>query len=147
MSGFLKKTFSAFALIVLFSTCDNSYKNDIIPNVSFYVKIYLDDPKYADNTFIVTTDNAGNRAGINGVVVYRLSSDTYYAFDLMCPNEKQVSCLVTIENDVTCRCPCCNSEFLIGTPYGDVISGDAPWPLKAYKTRVSGGGTLLEIWN
>jgi nitrite reductase/ring-hydroxylating ferredoxin subunit len=142
----MKKIIAALSLVFLFTTCDNN-REEIIPNVSFFVSINLDDPQYADNVFIVHGDNMGNKAGINGVVVYRLSTDTYYAFDLMCTFEKQVHCLVKIKDGVTCECPCCGSEFLIATPYGDVISGDAPWPLKAYKTRVTGGGTMLEIWN
>ncbi len=134
-------------IILLFTTC-NDGREEIIPNVSFYVSVNLDDPLYSSkNTFIVVYGMYGNRAGINGVVVYRYANDTYYAFDLMCTNEKRPSCLVSIEDDITCKCPCCNSQFLIATPYGDIISGDAPWPLKAYQTSISGGGTILNIWN
>jgi nitrite reductase/ring-hydroxylating ferredoxin subunit len=133
--------------LLLFTTCDKD-REEIIPNVSFFVSINLDDPRYSSrNTFIVVDDVAGNRAGINGVVVYRLTNNTYYAFDLMCTNEKQPNCLVKIKDDITCECPYCKSQFLIATPYGDVISGKAPWPLKAYKTSLTGGGTILNIWN
>ncbi len=133
--------------ILLFTTC-NKDREEIIPNVSFFVSINLDDPLYSsNNTFIVVRDVAGNRAGINGIVVYRLTNETFYAFDLMCPNEKRPNCMVEIKDDITCECPCCESQFLIATPYGDVISGSAPWPLKAYQTSVTGGGTILNIWN
>jgi nitrite reductase/ring-hydroxylating ferredoxin subunit len=143
----MKRLLFITIIILLFSTC-NKGKEEIIPNVSFYVSVNLDDPLYSSkNTFVIVNDVAGNRAGINGVVVYRLTNDTYYAFDLMCTNEKRPSCMVSIEDDITCKCPCCNSQFLIATPYGDVISGDAPWPLKAYQTSITGGGTILNIWN
>ena len=132
---------------MLFTTCGND-REEIIPHISFYVSVYLDNPEYSSkNTFIIYKDVAGNRAGVNGVVVYRLTNDTYYAFDLMCTKEKRPGCMVSIEDDITCKCPCCESEFLIATPYGDIVSGDAPWPLKAYQTSVTGGGTILNIWN
>jgi nitrite reductase/ring-hydroxylating ferredoxin subunit len=122
-------------------------REELIPNVSFQVTIDLSDPSYVDNAFIVVKDITGRRAGINGVVVYRLSSDTYYAFDLMCPHDKKVSCLVEISDDVTCECSCCASQFFIGSEYGDVIKGPAVWPLKRYQTAVTGGGSRLSIWN
>ena len=142
----MKHVFFLFTLLMLFTTCGEH--EEVIPRVSFFVSIDLTDPKYSsESTFIVYRDIAGNRAGINGVVVYRLTNDTYYAFDLMCPNEKQNHCLVKIKDDVTCECPCCGSQFLIVVPYGDIISGPSPWPLQGYKTEVTGGGTILNIWN
>ena len=143
----MKRLFSIFITLLLLANCNKDHE-EVIPNVSFHVTIDLTDPKYSSrNTFIVHKDVAGNRAGINGVVVYRLTSDTYYAFDLMCPNEKKVTCLVGLKDDVTCECPCCKSQFLIAVQYGDVIEGPSPWPLKSYKTRVTNGGTTLAIWN
>jgi len=143
----MKRLFLILVTLLLFTTCNKEHE-EIIPNVSFFVSIDLTDPKYsAQNTFIVFKDVSGNRAGINGVVVYRLTSNEYYAFDLMCPNEKSVTCLVGIKDDVTCECPCCKTQFLIAVPYGDVIEGPSPWPLKGYKTQVTGGGTMLNIWN
>ncbi len=142
----MKRYIYFLTIFLLFTTCNND-REEIIPNVSFYVSIYLNDPLYSESPFIVIKDVAGNRAGINGVVVYRLTNETYYAFDLMCTNEKRPNCLVKIKDGVTCECSCCESQFLIATPYGDVIDGPAPWPLKAYKTSVTGGGTILNIWN
>jgi len=142
----MKRLFFIFTIFLFFTTCKEH--EDIIPNVSFNVSIDLTDPQYSSqNTFLFYKDLSGNRAGINGIVVYRLTSDTYYAFDLMCPNEKQNHCLVEIKDDVTCKCPCCDTEFLISVPYGDVIEGPSPWPLKGYKTQVTNGGTVLNIWN
>ena len=143
----MRRILIIFTTLLLFSNCGKE-REEIIPNVSFYVKVDLTDPKYSsENTFIVYSDIYGNRAGISGVVVYRLSSETFYAFDLMCPKEKQMGLSVNLLDDITCECPRCKSQFLIATPYGDVISGPAPWPLKSYKTSVSAGGTILNIWN
>jgi len=143
----MRRILGVFIMLLLFTTCGKD-REEIIPNVSFYVKVDLTDPKYSsENTFIVHNDIYGNMAGISGVVVYRLSSDTFYAFDLMCTKEKQVGISVDLKDDITCECPHCKSQFLIATPYGDVISGPAPWPLKSYKTSVTAGGTILNIWN
>ncbi len=142
----MKRFLYIAVILLLFTTCNN--REEIIPNVSFFVSVNLDDPLYSTkNTFIIVRDVTGNRAGINGIVVYRLTNDTFYAFDLMCTNEKRPGCMVSIKDDITCKCSCCESEFLIATPYGDILSGDAPWPLKAYQTSVTGGGTILNIWN
>jgi len=142
----MKRLFFLFTLVLLFISCGEH--EEVIPKVSFSVTIDLTDPRYSSqSTFIVKRGIDGARAGINGVVVYRMSSDTYYAFDLMCPKEKQFHCLVDIKDDVTCECSHCGSQFLIAVPYGDVISGPSPWPLQGYKTQVTGGGTILNIWN
>ncbi len=143
----MKRLFFIFVTLLLFTNCNKDHE-EVIPNVSFHITINLDNPEYnSQNTFIVYRGDNGYRAGINGVVVYRLTSDTYYAFDLMCPNEKKVTCLVGLKDDVTCECPCCKSQFLIAVPYGDVIEGPSPWPLKGYKTQVMNGGSTLAIWN
>lgn len=134
--------------LTLFACKDDT--ENIIPDVSFSARINLDDPEYAgSNTFIVRPGGLNPRVGINGVVVYRLSMDEYYAFDLMCTHDHENKGYFYVERipdeDFIVRCPECGSEFLIATEYGSVTEGPATWSLKAYKTSVK--GNYLHIWN
>ncbi len=139
----------ASVMLVLAGSCKND-SLDIIPNVRFTAQINLDDPEYSgSNTFIVEPDGLNLRIGINGVAVFRSSPEEYYAFDLMCTHVHEKSGYFFVERmdkeDFTLKCPECGSEFLIITEYGSVTKGPATWPLKKYKTSVS--GYFLRIWN
>ncbi|TAJ14641.1 Rieske (2Fe-2S) protein [Marinilabiliaceae bacterium JC017] len=143
----MRMKFCAILVMSLFilAAC-KSDRDEIIPNVSFSIKINVnDDPEYSETSFIVKRDLSGRPAGVCGVVIYRLTSDTYYAFDLMCPYEKRYNCLVEKKDDMTYKCPCCGSEFMIGTETGSILEGPSKWPLKAYQTSVN--GNWLSVWN
>jgi nitrite reductase/ring-hydroxylating ferredoxin subunit len=82
----------------------------------------------------------GNLVGINGIIVYR-AGDQFYAFERMCPYEKETSCSVMIPSDddpTIANCECCNSQFLVVDPDGSVIEGPATWGLKRYNARLQG---------
>jgi nitrite reductase/ring-hydroxylating ferredoxin subunit len=131
-----------FAVMIFSVSCKKDLE-EIIPNKHFTARIYYinQDPRYTKETsFVIKHDSNGKLIGLEGVVVYMLTSEEYYVFDLMCPYEKQISCLVDLdENDnIQCICPCCGSVFLIAAEYGSVISGPSKWPLKRYNTEVRG---------
>ena len=143
------KTVWTSLMLVLMVSCKGD-SEDIIPNVRFSAQINLDDPEYSGwSTFIVKPDGLNPRVGINGVAVFRFSDLEYYAFDLMCTHEHETAGYFFVErkekDDFTMKCPECGSEFLISTEYGSVLKGPAAWPLKKYKTSVS--GNYLRIWN
>jgi nitrite reductase/ring-hydroxylating ferredoxin subunit len=133
-------------LMVITITVGCSEKHDpIIPDVSFNATIYLNDPAFSGNPFVVRTDQSGRIIGVNGVVVYRSTPDEYFAFDRMCTHEKRLDCSVKVTDGATVTCPCCESRFLIVTQDASIINGPAVWPLKAYRTSVN--GDYLHIWN
>ncbi|MBI9063373.1 MAG: Rieske (2Fe-2S) protein [Marinilabiliaceae bacterium] len=145
----MRKTVWTSLILVLILSC-NSDSEDIIPNVRFTATINLDDPEYSGRIiFIVKRDGLNPRVGVNGVAVYRFSNLEYYAFDLMCTHEHETSGYFFVEqmekDDFTLKCPECGSEFRINNEYGSVMKGPAAWPLKKYKTSVS--GNYLRIWN
>jgi nitrite reductase/ring-hydroxylating ferredoxin subunit len=136
--------------VMTFTLSCNRDVEEIIPNKRFTTRInnINQDPRYTKETsFVVKYDSEGKLIGHAGVVIYMLTADEYYAFDLMCPYEKQITCLVDLdENDnIQCICPCCGSVFLIATEYGSIVSGPAKWTLKRYSTEVK--DEHLFIWN
>ncbi|MGQ1787312.1 MULTISPECIES: Rieske (2Fe-2S) protein [unclassified Saccharicrinis] len=142
--------FSTFiiAVLLLANSC-TADTEDIIPNISFTARLnYIaTDPQYnQNNPFIVTHDSYGNYIGTAGVVIFMLTQEEYYVFDLMCPYEKQISSLVEIEeNGINCVCPTCGSKFAIANEYGGLLEGPSNWSLKKYNSEVRDG--TLYIWN
>ena len=137
----MKFFIAIFLCTILLFGCKTN--EDIIPNVSFSGQIYI--PTISGNPTIVKYDLNQKRLGVNGVVIYRVAPDEYYAFDLMCPNEKSFDCFVKILDGATCQCPCCKTMYLIVTDPGSVVEGPSKWPLKSYQTYIS--GDYLTIYN
>lgn len=139
------KTSLLFLLVsaLLISGCSSD--SEIIPDISFSSRIYVNDPLYSENPFIVTRDLNNEIVGNAGVVVYRASNSEYYAFDLMCTHEKSRASLVEITDGATCTCPDCGSTYLIVTQAASIVKGPAKWALKSYKCSVT--GDYLIIYN
>ena len=135
-------------LILINNSCTTD-SEDVIPTYRFTRQIndISTDPRYnLNNPFIVRHDSYGKVIGNAGVAIFMLTSTEYYAFDLMCPHEKQLSSLVKIEKDgISCICPTCASKFAIANEYGGLLQGPSKWPLKKYNTEVRNG--TLHIWN
>lgn len=136
-------------IIALFSGCKDSDNEEIIPYVQFYGYIYLSDPNYLNPPFIAYTDMNFSTLGISGVVVYMSTSDSYFAYDLMCPYEKSTGALVKIDpkDDGFVVCPKCGSTYSISGGYGDIIKGPSKYPLKTYSTQYESSDNTLAIWN
>lgn len=122
---------------------------ELIPNVRFNAEIDLDAPQYiGKNPFIVKPGGFNRVVGVQGVVVWRVSSYQYNAFDLMCTHQhKSPGFFYTemAENNGYMICPECGSQFEIISEYGSVVEGPAQRPLKKYQTSVN--GSILRIWN
>jgi len=126
---------------VLFS-CKKEVK-DPIPDV--YVNLYLD----ISSTFYIELTSVGGwvnlTGGYKGLVVYRLSSDEFMAFERACPYDWQVdSAYVNVEpSGLMMKCNSCGSEFLIID--GSVINGPSSIGMKQYHTNFD--GQILRIYN
>lgn len=117
-----------------------------VPNYRFTAYIDLGLPDYNRDVFTAYNDRFGNRVGVAGVIVYRMGRDEYYVFERYCPHDKKLTCAVDIAaGNTTAICPCCESEFLIAVPDGDVIDGPSVYSLKAYRTRMD--GSYLVVYN
>jgi nitrite reductase/ring-hydroxylating ferredoxin subunit len=151
-----------FFLIILLTplislSCDRE-KNDVIPDVytDFYVDL-VSDPYFFDvasalgNSVYVSssTNNWGIKsAGYdgNGIIVYHSLPDEYNAYDRTCPHCYTVNSLskaVTIDG-VYAVCPQCSTNYALPS-FGAPSSGPGQYPLKNYKTAIS--GQYLHVWN
>ncbi len=123
-----------------------SKEDDPIPNVSFTAYIDIRLPDYSGSVFTVNRDSYGHLIGVSGIIVYRISDVEFYAFERYCPHDKKLTCRVTVgEENSIAQCSCCQSEFLILSPTGDVVSGPAKSGLKVYRTRME--GDYLVVYN
>jgi len=87
--------------------------------------------------------NIGSHAyvtgGINGIVIYRFSSDVFMAFDRACPHDwsSEEEPRVWVEdNGITLKCEGCGSEYNILD--GGKSKGPSKYPLKQYFTSYDG---------
>jgi len=135
--------FFVFAILLLMkSGCG---EKDDFPQRQFTGYFDLTDPRYSKTVFTAIRDMDGHDVGINGIVVYNMGG-TYYAFDLMCPHEKKPTCSVRVkaeEDTDFAVCECCNSKFLIASPWGEVVDGPAGRGLQRYNTSVTSDGYLV----
>lgn len=142
----MKRLFITCFLLTFLFLFGCSKEDNPVPNVSFtaYIDILL--PDYSGTVFTINRDRYGNLIGISGIIVYRLSDVEFYAFERYCPHDQKLTCKVSVGDDNSiAQCNCCQSEFLILSPTGDVVSGPAQIGLKRYKTRIE--GSYLVVYN
>ena len=114
-----------------------------IPQVPVDVVINIQDPTYQSLNGIggSVQINGGSR----GIIVFRLNSEEFKAYDRHCPYLPENSCgLATIEEtNYTALDTCCDSQFQLidGAPIG----GPATIGLKPYNTSFD--GNIIQIWN
>ncbi len=115
--------------------------NPYLPNYSFSVIINTSLPSYSNLNFPsnpVLITNAG--AGIKGIIMMKVGTDDYRAFEASCPNQYPSDCTQLTINGINGKCPCDNVEYSLYTGVG---SGQ--YPLKPYKIEISGAN--LRVYN
>lgn len=149
--------FFLFLLLnTIFCSCskDSVDIDDIVPyrkiNVTLNLTYHTD---LTNNKAIYFNDVYGETVGYNnhGIFVYR-SNNEYFAYDATCTNDVESSEHVILNdpNDPNAwnsgaKCPVCNSEFLISNGAQPIDGSVAIYPLKKYKTSLS--GNYLHIYN
>ena len=128
------RIFSVITCICLaFPSCDDT--EDEIPYVPVSKTIYLSE--YPQLNIIGGLISIGNE-GVNGIILYRESDNSFRAYERTCTHEPQGSCAVSPVNDTQiARCPCCDSEFYLSLQ-GDVKKGPATRSLLQYETSFDG---------
>ena len=148
-------------LVITLSSC-NKNKNDVIPDAHVYFILDLNGPEFVNLNGITGSDtvnaqdprtnNWGNgAAGFdgNGIIIYRVGPDEFYAYDRTCPHDYAVNGLsIKVNIDFTyftlAVCPKCGTKYALsvgGTPY----SGIGRYPLKNYRTSLD--GRYVTVWN
>jgi nitrite reductase/ring-hydroxylating ferredoxin subunit len=115
----------------------------IIPDVPVKFSIYLELSQYSDlnavnNAIIYPNEGYDN----NGVVIYRLNIEEFFAYDATCPQHITESTAVVLDDDPGFAiCPHCETTYSLAN-FGQASSGH---PLKRYK--VSLNGNILRVYN
>ena len=152
-------TFFSFILfIATFVTGCKKDRNDVIPDVYVDFYISLNDPQFFDLTasgnavyVSASTNNLGEKAAgydNNGIIIFRVSEDEFYAYDRTCPYDYAVngkSIQVNITDLIYAVCPECGTKYALpnfGTPLSGFVG---TYPLKNYKTYFD--GLNIHVWN
>lgn len=135
----IRKSKFIVAIVFLFA-CESSMLDDPIPFAAFDdVIINLSFPDY------ITLNNDGGykaindqNAGVRGIIVYRNSASTYFAYERNCSFHPNEAC-ATVEvhsSGLFLYDPCCTSSF--GFTDGMPTGGPAWRPLRQYRTQLNG---------
>jgi len=129
------------AMVVGVAACSPDLFDEPIPYVPFPdIVLSLGLPENAalqtNGGFRVLTSAQG---GVQGIIVYRVSSTQFIAYERNCSFTPNEAC-VTVEahsSGLFMIDPCCNSTFDFAT--GNPTGGPAWRPLRQYETFFSGG--------
>jgi nitrite reductase/ring-hydroxylating ferredoxin subunit len=126
-----------------------------LPNIRFFFVLVLffflfgsceDERKpfpyvYVDVTFNISTQLNSlpvgeyiikEKYGYGGLIIYRASRSSFYAFDRACTYNPNKKCLLEENPNDLMECPCCGSTFLLSQE-GMVFGGPSTVPLKQYQ--------------
>jgi len=144
-----KHIFSFLFLLLLMGGCQKEPYTPL-PHVDVNIQIYPNSTQYlnlnAVGGFVYLTANYPSR----GIIVYRISTTDFIAFERTCPHDPDACCtdtecarLVVDDSRLTISDSCCGSVYLILD--GSNISGPSQYPLKQYYTSYD--GTTLYIYD
>lgn len=136
------KLFSSL-IFAMIAACQSGPVDDPIPLANFSpLVLNLSFPENAA-LFLDGGSRTINSIGVRGVIVYRVSSSRYLAFERNCSYRPNEACAtVNVHSSgLYMTDPCCNSNFNFsdGSPGG----GPAWRPLRQYRTELD--GSLLTI--
>lgn len=142
MSYKIPKYLLLFFLLPLLVSCKKNNPNPV-PDV--YVNLYLN----ITSTIYLELSSVGGfvniTGGYRGIVVYRVSSDEFVAFDRACPYDWQSdNGYVTVDTSgLTLTCAACGSQYLILD--GSNVKGPSAIMLKQYRNDFDGNN--LHLYN
>jgi hypothetical protein len=123
-------------LLCLAAACSPDLSDDPIPVTSFPdIVINTTLPEY--NSLLTHGYQNINGGGVRGIILYRLNSAVYYAYERNCSFQPNDAC-ATVDVDVSglyMKDTCCGSTFDFS---GNPTSGPAFRPLRRYATSVAG---------
>ena len=132
----MKTVISAVLLFFLLfsSSCksDNPYN---IPYVLVNLYVY---PNTVDSDLGVSRYKYFSQVGYRGILVYRMGSDQFLAYDRACTfDSDNTKAIVAVDaSGLLAVCPVCGSEFLLTDGYP--FKGPAKNPLLQYHTTYDG---------
>jgi nitrite reductase/ring-hydroxylating ferredoxin subunit len=123
-----------FISLLFSSSCksENPYTIPYVP-VNFYVY-----PNGIDSDLGVSRFKYFTQVGFRGIVVYRIGSDQFLAYDRACTFDTQnTKAIVAVDpSGLMAVCPVCGSKYLLTDGYP--FQGPAKNPLLQYNTTYDG---------
>jgi Ferredoxin subunits of nitrite reductase and ring-hydroxylating dioxygenases len=129
----------ASALFVPVSCKDDVGADFLVPDVPFTVYMSSTEILSMGNNTAITL----NDGGMMGLIVYKRSSEEFYAYERLCTNYPADTAAVVLDpQTMVATCPKCKSTFhiLLG---GEVTKGPASYALKEYGTTLTGGRLII----
>lgn len=148
MKKLLLILFSAIAIGVSLPACNDDVQ--LIPEVAVDFTVSLDlpqfDPLQVDGGWVYLDQANGNVAGYRGIVLYKISGNSYRAMDRACSYLPLEAChkLVVDDADTHLNCECGDSKFNWD---GSLLNPPASRSLKIYSTLYSPTNNSLRIFN
>ncbi|WP_306353380.1 Rieske (2Fe-2S) protein [Flavobacterium sp. '19STA2R22 D10 B1'] len=132
-------------LICVLSGCSKDGargNNPYIPNYSFSIDINTNLPLYSGlNSPINPIYINQNAVGVKGIIVMKVSTTDYRAFEASCPNQYPADCSTLTIHGVNAKCPCDDKEYSLFTGVGP-----GEYPLKPYRVQVL-NDNLIRVYN
>lgn len=136
----ITRTSKLLIILSFLFSCDPQLVDDPIPFAAFDdIVINLSFPDY-----IALNNDGGSKAindqnaGVRGIIVYRNSASSYFAYERNCSFHPNEAC-ATVEvhsSGLFLYDPCCTSSF--GFSDGMPTGGPAWRPLRQYRTQLNG---------
>jgi nitrite reductase/ring-hydroxylating ferredoxin subunit len=132
----IMRTLFIISIIFIFLGCEKNNvvnNNPYLPAYSFQLNINTSLPLYNDLQFPsnpkLITDQG---AGIKGVIVMKVGTNDYRAYEASCPNQYPSDCSLLTIKGINAKCPCDDKEYSLFTGLGN-----GQYPLKPYRVEVS----------
>ncbi|WP_117882035.1 hypothetical protein [Aureibaculum luteum] len=136
----MKNIVVAFFLIFTLTNCTDSgvENNPYLGDIAVYHTVYLNNSTSINLQFV--GGYIVEPGGYKGIVVYRGTSDLYYAFDLACPNSPLGDCSKMTVDGLNMICSCDDSKYALAL--GGAPQSGTRYGAKEYRV-VNNGQTLL----
>ena len=127
-----------FILIVGCSQSSTNTRNPYVGYVSFSMTLNLNLPGYSSlnsnvNPILITDPNAG----VNGVIVMKISDGDFRAWEANCPNQTPSSCSRMSISGLNAKCACDAKEYSIFTGIGN-----GEYPMIGYRVEALGNNSI-----
>lgn len=131
--------------VLLFCACSSDnvrYKNPYLPNYNFSIDINENLPLYSGLLSNINPVYINNGvAGVKGIIVMRVSSTDYRAWEASCPNQAPSSCSTLHINGIQAVCSC--DEYTYSLFDG---TGAYQYGMKPYRVEVL-SDTQIRVYN
>ncbi len=143
----MKKIIFILGIFLIFScgSDDANQDNPFLPDVSFSFQLNLNLPQYVNLRVPggIFVDRTSGR-GIKGVIVYRLNTDQFFAYELSDPNQNPTLACSTLTVQGTRASSDCGTENIYEiASFGQLIKGEGSYPLFPYRVTFDGESVFV----